>query len=145
MRSTPSISTLRPGSCSGAQVAEKVRNPIDTSILPYYASCHSTKGATDAGSRRAIGIDVQLHLAGGARAGGPPVACGSPHHGSRPRSDLAAIRPVVCAVWAAVDSARAAVARAAAAGAVYDSQRATADGAVGLQPVVPVVRGPGAR
>ena len=55
------------------------------------------------------------------------------------------VRPPVCPVRPPLDSARAAVARLAAAGAVYDSQRATADGAAGLQPAVPLVRGPGYR
>ena len=69
----------------------------------------------------------------------------SAHHRSRARAALAAVRHAVYPFRAAVDSARAAVARVAAAGALHDPQRAAVDGAAGLQPAVSLVRGPGDR
>ena len=65
---------------------------------------------------------------------GPPVARDSPNHRPRARAPLAAVRQRVCEVRPAVDSAGEAVARAAAPGAVYDSQRAPVDRAYRLQP-----------
>ena len=56
---------------------------------------------------------------------------------------VAALRAALCADRPPVDSARAAAARVAAAGAVHDSQRAAADGAAGVQPAVSLVRGLG--
>ena len=61
------------------QAAEKVstaRRSLRPTMLPL------TKGADDAWSRRAAGSDVQLRLAGGARAAGPSAA------GDPPRSPI---------------------------------------------------------
>ena len=88
-------------------------------------------------------IDVQLRLAGGAGAAGSSAARDPPDHRSGARAAVAALRHAVRQFRPAVDSAGAAAARAAAAGALHDSQRAAADGAAGLQPAVSLVRGLG--
>src|SRR5215203_1564590 len=100
-----------------------------------------TKGADDAWSRRATGIDVQLCVAGSAGAGGPPVARDSSDYRPRARAALVALRYAVYQFRPPLDSAGEAVARAPAPSAVHHSQRATADRADRLQPAVSLVRG----
>src|SRR3954447_15000556 len=106
------------------------RKGIDTAIPSYYDP------PTEGGHRRVAGRDVQLRVAGRAGPGRPSAASDSADH--RPGIG-AAVAPVWGAVRefrAPVGAARAAAAGAAAASALYDSQRATADGAARLQPAV---------
>src|SRR5450755_556963 len=96
---------------------------------PYARKRYSTK------------CDVQLRFGGAPRAGGSSSAV-DPSHGR------CGVERIVAVVWAdvsglgpALDRAGKAAAGAAVATAVFDSQRAAVDGAAGIQPVVPLVRG----
>lgn len=53
---------------------------------------------------------------------------------------IAGIQPTLFGLWSAFDSAGEVVASVAFAGALHGSQRANIDGAVGIQPVISVVR-----
>src|SRR5262245_47973562 len=111
-------------------------------MIPAYYHAPTNEGSDeDARSRRTVRIDVQLRVAGATGPAGSSLASDPAHHGSRVAAALAAIRHAVYQFRPPVDSARATVARVAAASAVHDSQRAAADGAAGLQPAVSLVRG----
>ena len=73
---------------------------------------------------------------------GSPVARDSPDDGRGAPGAVAALHDDVLGHRPAVDSARAVAARAAAAGALHDSQRAAADGGDRLQRAVSVVHRP---
>src|SRR5437016_2362129 len=85
--------------------------------------------------------DVQLRFTGTASPCGSSVAA-DPEDGGRGLERIVAIVCAhVCGLGPAFDRAGKAAASAAAAGVVFDSERADADGAAGIQPVVPLVRG----
>src|ERR1019366_6440913 len=92
-------------------------------------------------TRRTAREHVQLHFTGEARALRSPLAAAAGDGGRGVRGDVAAVRPAVLALRAAVDCAREIAAGATAAGALQRAERAAADGAVGLQLAISVVRG----
>jgi hypothetical protein len=98
-------------------------------------------GECHARGRSAPVGDVQLHLAGEAGAEGSPAAADPGDGGSGSGRALAAVRDALRPDGPAVDRPREAAAGPAAAGALHGPQRAAADGAAGLQPAVPLVRG----
>src|ERR1035441_5137235 len=91
--------------------------------------------------RPPAGWDVQLHFAGGTSATAAPVARYPGDDGPCAEGVVTPVRRSVCQDGAPVDRPGETTACLAAAGFVLDSQRADADGAIGLQPFVPVVRG----
>src|SRR5438876_11966202 len=92
--------------------------------------------------RYPAGRDVQLSLARATGSGRPPFAAYPPDGGYGVEAPFAALRGHVRRARTALDSPREAAAGAAVAMPLFGAQRADADGAVELQPVVPVVRGP---
>src|SRR5882672_4154004 len=102
-------------------------------------------GRGGARKRSGSGFDVQLCVAGGADSSGSPAATDARDGG---RGAEAAVAPVLAPVRGlreAVDSAGAPSASLVAPGSLFDSERAPADRAAGVQPAVSVVRGLGDR
>src|SRR6202035_3347541 len=93
-------------------------------------------------TRRADRTSVQLSVARATSPGGPPVAGHSPDDRSRPGETVPEVHEDVFDDRPSVDSAGTVAASIVAASAVHRSQRADADGAIGIQPAVPVVRWP---
>src|SRR5437763_7128269 len=86
-------------------------------------------------------IDVQLHFAGATCTAGTSAASDTRDRGCGVERVVAGVCATLRGEWAAIDRAGEAAAGLAAASAVHGAQRAAADGAVELQPVVPLVCG----
>src|ERR1019366_2392274 len=84
---------------------------------------------------------IQLHLRRAASSTESPAATIAEDGGCGAERAIAALCEAVCQAGPAVDCARETAAGATVAGAVHDPQRTAVDGAVGLQHVVPLVRG----
>src|SRR5580658_706104 len=96
--------------------------------------------ATDAVQRCSEDGDVELRFSGATRAGGSSSAV-DPRNGERGAPvAVAGLCQAVLERGPAVDSARAAAAGAALAGALHDSQRANAHGAARVQHALSMVR-----
>src|SRR5262249_14978808 len=111
-------------------------------LLKNYSRCTVLCGTKGHARRRsAAESHVQLLVARDARAERSSTASDSGHGGRSAPATFSTLRIDVRPSRPTVDSAGEAVAGAVAADAVFDPQRAIADGRNGLQPAVPMVRG----
>src|SRR5208283_272987 len=129
------------------------RNALDIRPSPHPSSVlknaarllqsHDTRqrGVKDAGKRSRAGWDVQLRLDGGADSRGSSVARGEADGGRSASRPLEKVRVALLHHGSPLDSAGAALAGAAAAGALLGPQRAAAGGAARVQPAFSLVRG----
>src|SRR5208283_260097 len=120
--------------------------PNTSSVLKNAArllQSHDTRqrGVKDAGKRSRAGWDVQLRLDGGADSRGSSVARGEADGGRSASRPLEKVRVALLHHGSPLDSAGAALAGAAAAGALLGPQRAAAGGAARVQPAFSLVRG----
>src|SRR5262245_8708000 len=108
------------------------------------STCHSQKQPRRGHARRRSRSrrDVQLHSPGATRAGGSPAAADPGDGGRGAAGAVGRVRSTLSQDWAPIDPAREAAAGIAAAAAVLGAERTAADGAVGLQPALPLVRRP---
>ena len=97
-------------------------------------------GGWDAGRGRTRRRAVQLRGFGGAGSGGPSAAADPGTGGRGARGSVGGFRAALFADGPALDRVGEAFAGASAAGVLRDPFGASADGAAGLQPFVPLVR-----
>src|SRR5712691_8427851 len=105
-----------------------------------YDARNSYQGGAHAGGRSPAGRDVELPVAGAARARGPSAPPDPGDGGHDPGRAVPRVRHALFSRGAPVDPPGEAVAGAAAAGPLQHAQRAAADGATRLQPALPLVR-----